>query len=164
MSRLVGSILPRPLLERLHGNDLAERLGTAVLILTSDTAGWPHPAMLSYGEMIAVDPRRIRFALHRTSATAENLRRTRRMTLCFVETGMAYYVKATVGAPQDPMSGFPQLARFEATVQTVLADEARADSEPGAAILTGVRFAPGRPAVAVLCDWQAVMEGLRRDA
>jgi hypothetical protein len=164
MSRAVGSSLPPPLLERLRGNDLAARVGTVVLILTPDGAGWPHPAMLSYGEIVAVDPFRIRLAVHRRSGTAENLRRAGLITLCFVEAGMAYYVKATVGSPQDPMAGFPSLARFDATVETVLADEARADSEPGATVADGIRFTLGRPAAAVLRDWQAVVEGLRRDA
>jgi hypothetical protein len=151
------------LLERLRGDELAARLGTAVLILTLDGAGWPHPAMLSYGEIVAVDPFRIRLAVHRRSGTADNLRRAGLITLCFVDPGMAYYVKARVGSPEDPMTGFPSLARFEATVATVLADEAREDSEPGATVVDGIRFALGRSAAAVLRDWRAVVENLRRD-
>ncbi len=164
MSRTIGSSLPAPLLERLRGNDLAVRLGIAVLVLTVDDAGWAHPAMLSYGEMVAVDPRRIRLAIYRTSRTAKNLRRSGRITFCFVEAGMAYYVKATAGLRQDPMTEFPALAQFEAVVEMVLADEARAESEPDAAIVDGVRFSPGRPAAAVLRDWQALVDGLREEA
>jgi len=77
---------------------------------------------------------------------------------------MTYYVKATVGLPPDPMPAFPHLARFEATVQSVLADEARSDTEPGAVVVDGVRFSLGRPAAAVVDDWQGVVEGLRGDA
>lgn len=164
MSREVGSTLPKPLLDRLRGNDLATRVGIAVLILTIDEGGWPHPAMLSYGEMVALDSGRVRLAVHRTSGTAANLRRSRRITFCFVEANMTYYVKATVGVPLDPMPAFPRLARFEAAVESVLADEARSDTEPGAVIVDGVRFSPDRPTAAVLDDWRAVVEGLRGDA
>jgi hypothetical protein len=164
MARAVGSSLPAPLLERLRGDDLAARVGIAVLILTTDGTGWPHPAMLSYGELVALDSRRVRLAVRRASGTAENLRRSRRITFCFVEPNMAYYVKAAVGLPQDLLRGFPDLVGFEARVETVLADEARADSEPGVAILDGVRFSVGRPAEAVVRDWQSLVDSLRGGA
>lgn len=143
---------------------MAGRLGMVILIATPDEAGWPHPAMLSYGEAVAVDPRRIRLAVHRASRTAANLRRNGLITLCFVEAGFAYYVKAAARVEEDPMAGMADLARFEATVQTVLADEARADTEAGAVVTEGIRFAVGRPAEAVLCDWESVVERLRGDA
>jgi hypothetical protein len=164
MSRAIGSRLPVPLRERLRGDDLATRVGIAVLILTTDEAGWPHPAMVSYGELVAMDSRRVRLAVRRTSGTAENLRRRGRMTFCFIEPGMAYYVKATVGHPEEPVQGFPDLVRFEATVEKVLADEARADSEPGVAVADGVRFSSGRTAAAVTRDWRRVVESLREGA
>ena len=100
-------------------------------------------------------------AIRRASGTADNLRRRGRITLCFVEAGMAYYVKASVALPEESMPGCPDLVRFEAIVEQVLADEARADSEPGAAIVDGVRFCTGRPAAAVLRDWRRVVGGLR---
>lgn len=161
MSRLIGSNLPAPLQERLRGDDLAARLGIAVVIVTTDGEGWPHPAMVSYGELVACDARRVRLAIPRASRTAENLRRRGRITLCFVEPGMAYYVKAAVTLPEGPVPGFADLAGFEATVEQVLADEVRADAEPGAAILDGIRFGVGRPAAAVLRDWGRVVAGLR---
>ena len=164
MSRAIGSRLPAPLRERLRGDDLAARVGVAVLILTTDAAGWPHPAMLSYGELLARDARRVRLAVHRTSGTAENLRRRSRITLCFIEAGMAYYVKAAVELPEEPLRGFPDLVRFEATVGTVLADEARTDSEPGVVIVDGVRFSIGRPTAVTLRDWRRVVHSLREDA
>ena len=163
MARPLGTTLPAPLIERLRGDDLAARVGIGIILLTIDTMGWPHPAMLSYGEIVALDSRRVRLALHQASGTAANLRRWRRITLCFVEAGMAYYVKAGVEPLEQRMAGHPGLARFEVTVDTVLADEARADSEPGAAILDGVRFGFGRAPAEVLRDWQSVVDSLRAD-
>jgi hypothetical protein len=164
MTRAVGTALPPPLWERLRGTDLAERLGMAILIATPDEAGWPHPAMLSYGEAVAVDPHRIRLAIHPASRTAANLRRSGKLTLCFVEAGLVYYVKAAARVEEDPMVGMLHLARFEAVVQMVLADEARTDTEAGAIVTDGIRFAVSRPVEAVLRDWESVVERLRGDA
>jgi hypothetical protein len=143
---------------------LAGRLGAAILIATPDEEGWPHPAMLSYGDVVAVDACRIRLAIHPASRTAANLRRRGQLTLCCVEAGLVYYVKAAVQVEEDPMAGMPHLARFAATVRTVLADEPRPDSEAGAVVTEGIRFAVGRPAGAVLRDWETVVQRLRGDA
>ena len=62
--------------------------------------------------------------------------------------------------PEEPLPGFPGLVRFEARVETVLADKARADSEPGVMVVDGVRFSIGCPAAAVLRDWRRVVHGL----
>ena len=164
MAREVGSSLPDPVVELLSGRDLAARAGEAILITTTDAEGWPHPALLSYGEMVAVDSRRLRLALYRTSRTTGNLHRNGKLTVCLVGPNMAYYIKAAAGVPQDPMEGFAQLTRFEARVESVLADQAREEFEPGARITGGIRFDPGRPREEVLQGWRAVVDGLRREA
>jgi hypothetical protein len=162
MAREVGDTLPDLLCELLSGRDLSARMGEAILVATTDTVGWPHPALLSYGEMVAVDRRRLRLALYRTSRTADNLRRNGKLTVCLIGRDMAYYVKAAVEAAQDPMEGFAHLARFEVRVASVLVDQAREDLEPGARITEGILFDPGRPVEEALQGWQAMVNGLRR--
>ena len=164
MSRALGNTLPDVLHDLLGGHDLAARIGQAILITTSDREGWPHPALASYGEVVAVDRRRLRLALYRTSGTSGNLRGNGKLTLCLIGPGMAYYVKTSAREQQDPMDGFADLARFEATVNIVLVDQAREDLEPGARLTSGLTFDPGRPVGEVLRGWQAVVDGLRRDA
>ncbi len=164
MSKVVGSGLPASLFERVRGNDLAARMGLAVVVVTADEAGWPHPAMVSYGELAAMDMRRLRLAVHGTSGTAANLRRNGRLTLCFIETGTVYYVKAGVTGCRESIPGFPRLSRFDATVETVLLDAARTESEPGASVLDGIRFSLGRPTSAVLRDWETLRDALREGA
>lgn len=164
MARALGNTLPDALWGLLSGQDLAARMGQAILITTTDAEGWPHPALLSYGEVVAVDRRRLRLAVYRTSRTSGNLRRNGKLTLCLIGAGMAYYVKTIAGEPQDPMKGFADLARFEVTVETVLADQAREDLEPGARLTGGITFDPGRPPQEALRGWQAMVEGLRREA
>ncbi len=161
MSRALGNMLPDALADLLSGRDLASRMGRAILIVTTDAQGWPHPALLSYGEVVAVDPRRLRLALYRTSGTSGNLRRNGHLTLCLIEPGMAYYVKTVAKEQQDPLNGFPELARFEAAVEQVLVDQAREDLEPGAGVTGGVTFRLGRPEAQVLTEWRAVVDRLQ---
>lgn len=164
VARALGNSLPDALWELLCGRGLAARMGQAILIATTDAEGWPHPAMLSYGEVVALDRHRLRLAVYRTSRTSGNLRRNGKLTLCLVGAGMAYYVKTVAGNPQDPMEGFADLARFEATVEMVLADQAREDLEPQARLTGGITFDPGRALQEALQGWQAVVEGLRRES
>src|SRR5574341_1298494 len=140
MARPLGETLPDVLHELLGGRDLAARIGQAILITTTDTQGWPHPALLSYGEVVAVDRRRLRLALYRTSGTSGNLRRDGKLTLCLIEPAMAYYLKTVAKEEQNPMDGFLELARFEARVEQVLVDQAREDLEPGAGVTGGITF------------------------
>ncbi len=160
MSRDLGNELPGALLSMLDGHDLSSRMGKAILIATVDAHGRAHPALLSYGEVVAVDSRRLRLTTYRTSGTSNNLRRSGRLTLCLIEAGMAYYVKTLAVEQQAPPSNLA-LARFEATVEQVLVDQAREDLEPGARLTSGIEFDPGRPAAEVLAAWEAALDALR---
>lgn len=160
MSRALGNELTGALFTLLDGHDLASRMGKAILITTIDAKGWPHPALLSYGEVVALEPRRLRLATYRTSTTSNNLRRSGQLTLCLIEAGMAYYLKTRAveqAAPSLPTS----LARFDATVEQVLADQAREDLEPGARITSGIAFDTGRSPSDFLAEWEAVLKALR---
>jgi hypothetical protein len=160
MSRELGNALPGALLALLDGRDLASRLGKAILITTVDEAGWAHPALLSYGEVAAVDAARLRLATYANSRTSDNLRRSGRLTLCFVEAGIAYYVKTS--ARELPAAPQPSgLARFEAAVEQVLVDQAREDLEPGARLTRGIEFEDGRPPSEQLTSWGAALRALR---
>src|SRR5229473_7526063 len=160
MSRKLGNELPATLLSLLDGNDLPARMGKAILITTVDAQGWAHPALLSYGEVVAIDARRLRLATYGGSRTSSNLRRSGRLTMCVIEAGMAYYVK-TRALEQQASPKLPGLARFEATVEHVLEDQAREDLEPDARITRGIEFNDRRPASEMLADWAAVLKALR---
>jgi pyridoxamine 5'-phosphate oxidase-like protein len=161
MTRPVGDALPDVLLSLLDGRDLPGRMGKAILIATTDARGWPHPALLSYGEVVALDRRRIRLATYRESTTSGNLRRDGKLTLCLIEAGMAYYIKALALAKRDPMTAHAHLASFEAVVEAILQDQAREDLEPGTGLTAGISFCIERSEGEVLRDWHAVQDGLR---
>jgi hypothetical protein len=161
MSRQLGTELPESLLSLLDAHDLPSRAGKAILITTIDARGRPHPALLSYGEVVAIDSRRLRVATYRSSGTSENMRRSGHLTLCLIETGMAYYLKTHAVEQENPWAPFPALARFEATVEQVLVDQAREDLEPEARITNGIVFETAKPRGKLLAEWASVLNALR---
>src|SRR5437879_1823536 len=62
-AKSIGRALPDVVRELLDGRDPAGRVGFTILLLTTSGEGWPQVAMLSVGEVLAVDERRVRLAL-----------------------------------------------------------------------------------------------------
>ena len=144
MSRSLGPSVPDRLLARLMAPDPAERPGEAVVLVTVDPYGHPHPALVSYAELLALDAARVRLALHAGTRTATHLRESGRATLVVADAELALYVKADA-APLAPAPGHPRLARFELQVRDVLEDRAEGE-EAGAFLTGGITFAwPGGP-------------------
>jgi Pyridoxamine 5'-phosphate oxidase len=145
MSARTGDRLEPALHKRLTGEWLASRATEAILIATLDDRGRPHPALLAYGEVVALTPTRIRLAVADTSTTARNLRARQAMTLCLIEADGVAYVKASARplAPEPWLAARGQAA-FEAHIEDVLVDS----PAPGEAawLTSGIRFAVDDPA------------------
>lgn len=141
MSRSLGPQLPEPVVRALSAarGDRADR---AILIATADAAGRPHPALLTYGEVLAEGPATLRLTAYANSATAENLRARGAVTLCLVEPGSAHYVKARARELASPLPG---RAFFEATVEDVRRDEVDPMREDAAEIVTGITYRAQNP-------------------
>ena len=159
MSRVIGNRLPAPVFGLLNGRDLRGRLGRAFLVTTVDPEGRPHPAILSYGELLAVDPARLRLAMYEKSRTVGHLKENGRLTLSLVEPGLAYYVKGRATS-LPPMQKYPRLARFEVAIEEILEDQAEED-EAGARITGGITFAPAPRSGDLLKSWEETIAALR---
>jgi len=147
MSKRLGDALPEDLVERLSGRDLQAAAEKVIVVCSVDDLGFPHPALLSYFEVLALDRRTIRLAIYSNSRTTANARRTRRLTLVVVDAGVAYYIKAAVEEIGAAMRATPYNARVHLRVVEVLADEANPELEPGAYIASGITYVnPGRAA------------------
>jgi len=109
---------------------------------------------------VALDEHRLRLATYGSSRTSSNLRRSGRLTLCLIEAGVAYYVKARA-VEQQSAPELAGLARFEATVEQVLADQAREDVEPSARITSGIEFKTRQLESEQLAAWAATLKALR---
>ena len=136
MSQLLGARLPQELLHRLQSETADHKDGKALLICSAGVDGWPHPAMLSHQELIAVDSGLLRLATYATSQTTRNLTANGIVTVMIVDEGAAYYVKGTSQRLDAPELG---LAMFEVRVTEVRVDGADA-TEGAVRILNGIRF------------------------
>lgn len=156
VSRSLGDRLPAPVLALLDGSDLGTRAGVTFLLITNDARDWPHVAMLSVGELLAVDASTLRAALWLTSTTSENLSRTGRGLLSFILDARAYYVRVTAHRESAINLGLDgQLAQFRLTVNDVLEDVAEY-----AELTSGVTFRLRSPSD-VVPRWERTIAALR---
>lgn len=140
MSKLVGSRLPDDLHHRLSGSDLGSSAEKAILVCTVDSNGWPHPAMLSYFEVVAKDANTIRLATYKDSSTTGNIRRNGKLTIMIIDERTAYYIKGTVRELAPSMGCSPHNAKLDLYVEQVLVDEANEEFEPGVYVTSGVTY------------------------
>jgi hypothetical protein len=135
MSRLVGKELTKLLLDRLNGQNVTPHESKIIPIFTLDDLGWPHPALLSYYEVVAKNSSTVDLALWKDSSTANNLRRLGKVTLMITDKGLNYYLKGSVKELEAEMAGAPQVSRFRIVTEQLLEDQ-----EPNAEITSGLTY------------------------
>ena len=140
MSKSIGGDLPSELLERLSGARLHDAADRVVVACSVDERGFPHAAILSYAEVLAVDSRTIRIAVYGGSGTARNVRRDGRLTLLLIEPEFAYYIKGTAAELSASMRCSPHNAKLTLAVSEILHDAPDAGFEPDARITSGIRY------------------------
>jgi len=140
MSRRLGSELPADAVARLSGRDLEAVASKVIQIVTVDAGGWPHPALLSYFEVIAADATRIRLATYAKSTTSANMRRNGKVTLAVIDERVAYCAKGHAAEIAPAMRATEWNAAFECRVAEVAADEVNEEREPGAYVASGVTY------------------------
>ncbi|HEX8969675.1 MAG TPA: pyridoxamine 5'-phosphate oxidase family protein [Chloroflexota bacterium] len=159
MTRSLGDQLPDGVRRLLDGSDLAAREGLTFLLLSTDEAGWPHLAMLSVGEVVAVDSRTVRVGLWLYSGTTRNLARSGRATLAVVADGNGYYLRAKARRGADLDLGTEgRLACFALEIEDV-----EEDSADYASLTSGVTFRLKQPEQ-VIPRWQHTVDALRAAA
>ena len=135
MSQMLGKELTEALLDRLNGRDVQAYEGKIIPIFTLDESGWPHPALLSYYEVVAKNSTTIDIALWKNSSTAKNLRQTNKITFLITDRGINYYLKGKVKELQTAIPGVPLQSRFRVTTEQLLEDQ-----EPNAEITSGLTY------------------------
>jgi hypothetical protein len=147
--------LPEALRRRLDGRDLGDKVGETFLLCTVGEPGWPHVAMLSAGELLAVSPRELRVALHEGSGTSANVERTGRATLLAVLDGAAWTVRLDAVPLGRHRAGGIELRLLSAKVAEVTEHRV-----PYAELETGVRFRL-TDAGGALARWRETLTALR---
>jgi hypothetical protein len=151
---LPASDLPAGVRSFLNGEDLLSKT-QALRLSTVDAEGWPHAALLSAGDVLALPDGRIRFAIFANSGTAANLVRDGRLTLSLaLEGGMCELRLRARPCGQGSTPEVP-LAFFEAEVERV-----RMHVASYADVTSGISFALHEPA-GVLDRWQRQIAALR---
>jgi hypothetical protein len=145
--------VPAEVARYLDGADLLTK-SQALRLSTIDAAGWPHAALLSAGDVVAMPNGRIRFVLFPQTVTTANLARDGRLTLSLsLDGGMCELMlraqRLSRSAPDVPW------AFFEAEVETVRHHKARY-----AAVTQGITFSLHDPP-AVLPRWTRQIAALR---
>lgn len=140
MSKLLGKELTEALLKRLNGDDVSAHEGKIIPIFTLDGSGWPHPALLSYYEVVAKTSSTLDMALWKNSSTANNLRHSGKVTLMITDKGANYYLKGSVKELEAEMAGAPQVSRFRVATEELLEDQ-----EPNAEITSGLTYSRMTP-------------------
>jgi len=135
MSQILGKELTDALLKRLSGAAVASHEGKIIPIFTLDEAGWPHPALLSYYEVVAKNASTLEMAIWKDSSTANNLRRVGKISLMIADNGVNFYIKGAVKELEKEMTGAPPVSRFQITVEQLLEDQ-----EPNAQITSGMTY------------------------
>ena len=156
MTRSLGNQLPDVVGRLLDGSDLANREGLTFLLLTNDDNSWPQVAMLSVGEIVAVDAGTLHAGLWLHSGSANNLTRTGKGTLVLVANGSGYYVRVAATRGEDLNLGAEgRLAYFVLKVEDV-----QEDSTEYATVTSGVVYKLKDPGM-VVQRWQQTVDALR---
>ena len=149
-------VLPKEVEAYLDGTDLVAKT-QALRISTVDGDGWPHAALLSAGDMLALPPGRIRFVMFPQSTAAANLVRDGRVTITLSLDGGMCELRMTCRPVTHASADLP-LAFFEAELQ-----EVRVHKAPYADISGGITFSLHEPE-AVLARWQKQIAAMRQVA
>jgi hypothetical protein len=138
MAKLIDKVLTPDLEGRLCGRFVEELADQVILIHTVDSDGWPHLAVLSYFEVVAIDRGNIRLATYKTSRTSDNMRQREKVTLSIFDERTTYYLKGTAQELRQEMHSTPHSSMFNVSLAQVFTDYADPVLEPGAYISSGI--------------------------
>ncbi|NMO96384.1 pyridoxamine 5'-phosphate oxidase family protein [Paenibacillus lemnae] len=147
--------MPAELYQFLNGKNLPEKQKDAILLLSVGEDGWPHSAMISAGEAVAVDEGTLRLALWPGTTTTGNLIRTGKATLICIQNTSVYIVKLSLRVLEQLENARHPRERFEGIIESV-----REDAAKYAQITSGVTFQLHEPD-GVLARWEETLSELR---
>ena len=155
MSTKVGDRLPEQVVLAFDGDRLSEKVGLGYLLVTPDPDGTPRPCMLSCGEVVAVDDRRLRLALWSGTHSSANLSRGAPFLFCFVAPGSVLYLRGTP-------AGLGTLERHHVDCYDLVVSSVESDDHPGMPASDTFRFVvTGRPVASVVAEWEERLDAMR---
>lgn len=146
--------LPPSLLAVLDGSLPVNYRHQAIRLSSVGENGWPYAAQLSLGEVIALSPRQLRFAIWPGSTTTTNLTLSGKMTLALVLDDAVYEIQALAKKRNEVITDL-HLNVFDAIVTQVIAHRA-----PYARVTSGLRFVL-KDEAATIERWRQQIAGLK---
>lgn len=123
------------LFELLNGLDLEGKQHEAMMLLTVTEDHWPHSAMVSVGEVVALDRKRMRLALWPGTQTTSNMIRSGQATLVVIHDNAAHYVRLKLSRLPELPHALHLRERFAAEVLSARVDTAKyAEIESGVTV------------------------------
>ena len=126
--------LPAQVVKRLCGEHLEAHASETIRLSTMGEHGWPHAALLSFGEVLAVSPTELLVAIWPGSNTSKNLRRGSRLTLSLVLDGALIDMRATATLAAEHQTS------LDLTVFRVQIEAVKEDRSAYADVISGVTF------------------------
>nr|WP_154886466.1 pyridoxamine 5'-phosphate oxidase family protein [Paenibacillus xylanexedens] len=144
------------LLEWLGGSDLESKQHEAIQLLTVTGGQWPHLAMISMGEVIAISPDCLRLALWQGTQTSMNMMETGKATLIAVHGQRILHIRLEVRLLPELGDTIHPRDRYECNILHI-----RIDQAPYAEITSGITFQL-KDQTGALARWNATIEDLRK--
>ena len=148
--------LDAELMEWLGGSDLEGKQHEAMQLLTVTDKQWPHLAMISVGEVIAMSPSSLRLALWQGTQTSMNMMETGKATLIAVHGQRLLHIRLEVRLLPALVDTIHPRDRYECNILHI-----RIDQAPYAEITSGITFQLKDQAGA-LVRWMATIEDLKK--
>ncbi|WP_342572534.1 pyridoxamine 5'-phosphate oxidase family protein [Paenibacillus sp. FSL R5-0749] len=148
--------LDSELMKWLSGTNLEHKQHEAMQLLTVSEDQWPHQAMISMGEVIAISPRQLRLALWQGTQTSMNMSKTGKATLIAVQGQRLLHIRMEVELLPEIKGAVHPRDRFEAQVLQV-----RMDHAPYAEITSGITFQL-KDELGAITRWQETIEELQK--
>jgi hypothetical protein len=147
--------LTEEVFEFLNGQALADKQHEAMMLLSVSEDLWPHTAMLSVGEVVAISRNEVRIALWMGTNTTANLKRTGQGTLVLVHNAKAIYIRLSCESLGVLEGSRHPRERFAARVEAF-----REDIACYADITSGIMFDLKEPEVGI-GRWSQTLKELR---
>ncbi len=117
--------LPIDIFELLNGQELEKKQHEAMLLLTVNEEGYPHNAMVSVGEVVALNHHQLRIGLWPNTSSTANILRSKKATLVIIYAGKAHYIRLSLKSLGILPNAEYKRERFEAEVVWLRSDEAK---------------------------------------
>lgn len=143
------------LYQLFNGEQLEDKQHEAMMLETVSEDGWPHTAMISVGEIVAMDYSHLRLALWPNTKTTLNIIRTGKAMVVLFYKGRACYLTLSLTRLPQPPNPKHDLIRFEAELTHIKEDLAKY-----AEITSGVQINL-KDSNSVLKRWEETINELR---